>query len=507
MGNAHTLHLKHLKLLSISTHTYDFYFSTKPTCISPYFVCASHLRYFDQDVGWKAKMYSMNTQRQRRVFWVLGHMVLAMSFTAMGSSSKSLIYVALDPTKTQGELRTLMCGSVACSFGASIIIQLTIPGAGSKVRQWRKRWRVGVRVVSSLVAMSLGWIGPELVSFAVLIFFLSALVMLQVCLDMYGRRHRSDHRRRSDRRRDGFSKRDSRGNSGGGGRGGGDGGGGDGDKSRTARLLGDSNGERDGGGGLFIGAPGAEDDGGGSGSSGGEYTDATGGEEEEENDDEESDEDEGVVAARKRTAWNIDDMAHWNGEVSPPPAKGKQGGRRRRRYNRKQRAETWQDDSHGRGGVPTMSSSLGTGYGAVGFSADMQRRQTPSGLRSEHRRGGSGGGGGSGSGSGSGRVSLSPRQQEQPRRRPSPQLRGSRRRRNSDPSILRTPDGPDQNEWYNACDAGFEGGVGAGGGNGGGSGGGGVSGDFVRVNDSEDTSGNYQPPAQVVGGDNCMRPP
>ena len=487
------------------------------------FVCA-YLRYFDQDVGWKAKMYSMDTQRQRRVFWVLGHMILAMSFTAMGSSSKSLIYVALDPTKTQGELRTLMCGSVACSFGASIIIQLTIPGAGSKVRQWRKRWRVGVRVVSSLVAMSFGWIGPELVSFAVLIFFLSALVMLQVCLDMYGRRHRSDHRRRSDRRRDGFSKRDSRGNSGGGGGGGGNGGGGDGDKSRTTRLLGGSSGEHDGGGGLFIGASGAEDDDGGggggggrghdsgSGSSGGGYSDATGGEEEEEeeeeNDDEESDEDEGVVAARKRTAWNIDDMAHWNGEVSPPPAKGKQGERRRRRYNRKQRAETWQDDSHGRGGVPTMSSSLGPGYGAVGFSADMQRSQTPSGLRSIHRRGGSGSGSGNGSGSGGGsgssRVSLSPRQQEQPRRRPSPQLRGSRRRRNSDPSILRTPDGPDQNEWYNACDAGFEVGVGGGGGSGGGSGGdsggGGISGDSVRVNDSEDTGGNYQPPAQVVGG-------
>ena len=122
------------------------------------------LLYFDMDVGWKTSILHHTpragvplVRRIRRVFWVLGHMILAMSFTALGSSSKSVITAlndyAIEMVATERRLRDLVCGSVACSFAASITIQLAIPGAGSKVRQWRKRWRVGARTVTAIAAM------------------------------------------------------------------------------------------------------------------------------------------------------------------------------------------------------------------------------------------------------------------------------------------------------------------------------------------------------------------
>ena len=158
--------------------------------------------------------------------WVTAHYVMAMSLASGGASCVSLVIFLNLPEGgsaapggtglgepaphqwTVGDLRVtqwMLGTSLFWSLVCSILIQVSLRGAGSGVRRWRKRTRLGLRCALASLAVAVPYFttvlgasaadvlfdhGGQRIGTLLFIWSMVALMLVILCLEAYGRMRR-----------------------------------------------------------------------------------------------------------------------------------------------------------------------------------------------------------------------------------------------------------------------------------------------------------------------------
>jgi hypothetical protein len=164
-----------------------------------------------------------------KMLWILSQLGLAMGLTVFGTSAELMVLTFVEGKASRAiqeefdeEARRhfsfwawMLPASFCWCIMMTVINQSALRGEGRGVRQWRKRWRLGARVVLGFMALALPALSA-LASKGVLKFFPSqttdaahsvlsltwtvvVIMTAIVCVDAYGRR-RKEHHKRSFRR-------------------------------------------------------------------------------------------------------------------------------------------------------------------------------------------------------------------------------------------------------------------------------------------------------------------
>eukprot|EP00500_Bicosoecida_sp_ms1_P005391 CAMPEP_0203824196 /NCGR_PEP_ID=MMETSP0115-20131106/51213_1 /ASSEMBLY_ACC=CAM_ASM_000227 /TAXON_ID=33651 /ORGANISM="Bicosoecid sp, Strain ms1" /LENGTH=521 /DNA_ID=CAMNT_0050733235 /DNA_START=123 /DNA_END=1684 /DNA_ORIENTATION=- len=147
------------------------------------------ISYFDVDVGFKIGFTSPVMVME--VLWTLANYCLALSVSSMGACAFTAVklannHAALDDL-AQGRLQWLLCVSTGGAMLSTTIVQLSLRGAGSGVRMWRKRYRAMLRVALSVATLFFPIFLPNEMPRWGVVLILAGMLALQICADLYGR--------------------------------------------------------------------------------------------------------------------------------------------------------------------------------------------------------------------------------------------------------------------------------------------------------------------------------
>lgn len=157
-------------------------------------IAAVKIIFFDWDQGHIGGRY-LHPIWVFETLWEGFNMMLSACATLLGAACALTLRANTDPDNPLANdisIRWLFCGAFAGIMTCATAINLTLRGAGSGVRRWRKRSRILVRIVIATLCLTAGqWTSPWLptVHLPWVVFALAAVL---VSLEMYGRARRSN---------------------------------------------------------------------------------------------------------------------------------------------------------------------------------------------------------------------------------------------------------------------------------------------------------------------------
>lgn len=140
--------------------------------------------------GSRASGFTGN-ERITEAIWTCANFFLGGCFTILGASiaavlmKRNLVITPQAQTISRPKLRWILCISIALAIISSCVIQLSLRGIGSNVRRWRKRTRILIRALIGSFTFFIPVMFP--ISAEKLVWPITAILLLQVILDMYGR--------------------------------------------------------------------------------------------------------------------------------------------------------------------------------------------------------------------------------------------------------------------------------------------------------------------------------
>lgn len=150
--------------------------------------------YFDLDQGSRSDRFAGYPEWTEWLY-LLANMVLTGCITALGATTAAILMdlastsVSIRPSLQQ-RVKWLLTSSLGIGLLSSCVIQLSLQGAGSRVRVMRKRYRILVRALLSLgLTVAPAYLPASLTPMHILLLQVLGL-LFQLIVDIYGMRRR-----------------------------------------------------------------------------------------------------------------------------------------------------------------------------------------------------------------------------------------------------------------------------------------------------------------------------